>query len=204
MAAQILVRGTETDQLVLLGARSTAISICKTGVNASPGIVSSASNLPRDTLTLLTLRDPPRHRTPRSGCASVSRLPARSRPCYATARSPRRRRRTGRRHGRLPLLVTPIPAIVARDPRTGGAIDKAPIAEVEAAFDRAEIGLGAWRQSPARVLGIQISVQHAARHVSVSSRPHTAFKPLYAQRIPNIRRPMPADKRGLLRTLLLI
>jgi hypothetical protein len=44
------------------------------------------------------------------------------------------------------LLVTPIPEIVARDPRTGGAIGKAPIAEMEAAFDRAEIGLGAWRQ----------------------------------------------------------
>ena len=32
------------------------------------------------------------------------------------------------------LLVTSIPEIVTRDPRTGGAIGEAPIAEVEAAF----------------------------------------------------------------------
>jgi hypothetical protein len=99
------------------------------------------------------------------------------------------------------LLVTSVAKIVPRDPRTGGAIGKAPIAEVEAAFDGAEIGLGTWRQSPTRFLGIQKSVQHAARHASVFPRPHTAFRPLCAQRMPNIRGQMRAFKHGQLRTL---
>ncbi|MGH9809506.1 MAG: hypothetical protein ACRD9W_20010, partial [Terriglobia bacterium] len=78
------------------------------------------------------------------------------------------------------LLVTSIADIVTRDPRTGGAIGKAPIAEVEAAFDGAEIGLGTWGQAPARVLGIQKSVQHAARHVVVFPKPQAACKRLHA------------------------
>ncbi len=37
------------------------------------------------------------------------------------------------------LLVTPVAAIVARDPRTGSSISKPPIAEVEAAFGRDDL-----------------------------------------------------------------
>jgi len=69
------------------------------------------------------------------------------------------------------FLVAPVAEVVTCDPGACGAGGKAPIAEMEAALDGTEVGFGTWRQATACLLGIQKSVQHAARHVVGFSRP---------------------------------
>ena len=84
------------------------------------------------------------------------------------------------------LGVTLIAEIVPRDPGARGTVSKTSIAEMQSVFDGAEIGLGPCAQAPARVLRIQIFVQHAACHVALLSKPQAAQKQLDAQRMPNI------------------